>query len=315
MAQPIETFEHNGYTVNIYPSEFPENPRKEFDQFGTMVCFLRDYDVGDEHSFANQEDAVETLLTFHKPDLEDVTGESCECNYCSNEAVWSFNQNDYLACDEHREDLIYDLEQNEHHFYEPDNILIHQLHFNYRCEGVYIGNYESCDIETAEGFIYATGEDIAKNYGNCDPDRWMELVEAGFPISMLEKDWVDAANKLLKYEVKMYNQYLTGEVYWIEVTTPDGEHVDSMGGVYGYDYAMEEAWEDVVPPTKYVPPPKTIPVTPLTVQPSLERVLTRIDTINRQFFTGSLDLAELKDDVEVLRNLLNRMKEDPDEVS
>jgi hypothetical protein len=42
-----ETFDQNGYTVNIIRDEMPFNPRKEFDSLGTMVCWHSRYNLGD----------------------------------------------------------------------------------------------------------------------------------------------------------------------------------------------------------------------------------------------------------------------------
>jgi hypothetical protein len=44
----------------------------------------------------------------------------------------------------------------------------------------------------------------------------------------------------LKNEVETYDQYLTGDVWGVQVFE-DGEEVDSCWGFYGYDYAESEA--------------------------------------------------------------------------
>jgi hypothetical protein len=50
--------------------------------------------------------------------------------------------------------------------------------------------------------------------------------------------------ELLEYlegEVETYDQWSSGDVYWYNITAPNGEDVDSCGGFYGYDYCLEEA--------------------------------------------------------------------------
>ena len=44
--EPIESFEHNGYVVKIYPDEDGESPRA-WDNLGTMVCWHHRYNLGD----------------------------------------------------------------------------------------------------------------------------------------------------------------------------------------------------------------------------------------------------------------------------
>ena len=45
----IKETDVNGYTVTIHTDEDAQNPRKEFDNLGTMICFHRRYDLGDEY--------------------------------------------------------------------------------------------------------------------------------------------------------------------------------------------------------------------------------------------------------------------------
>lgn len=51
MSSPVRTFRHCNLTVNIYPNEGSENPRKESDPLGVMVCFHKRYDLEDEHGY------------------------------------------------------------------------------------------------------------------------------------------------------------------------------------------------------------------------------------------------------------------------
>jgi hypothetical protein len=46
--------EYKGYTINIVRDEYPESPR-EWDNLGTMICFHREYDLGDEHDLDIEE--------------------------------------------------------------------------------------------------------------------------------------------------------------------------------------------------------------------------------------------------------------------
>lgn len=45
----VESVEHNGYVIEIVPDENALDPRKEWDNFGTMICFHKRYNLGDSH--------------------------------------------------------------------------------------------------------------------------------------------------------------------------------------------------------------------------------------------------------------------------
>jgi hypothetical protein len=56
MTHEIERFNVGNVTVVITHDPDPLNPRKEFDNAGTMVCFHRRYALGDTHDFGTPDD-------------------------------------------------------------------------------------------------------------------------------------------------------------------------------------------------------------------------------------------------------------------
>jgi len=50
----IHTESYKGMTIKIHADELAESPR-EWENFGTMVCFHRRYDLGDKHSMTVEE--------------------------------------------------------------------------------------------------------------------------------------------------------------------------------------------------------------------------------------------------------------------
>jgi hypothetical protein len=54
METPIDVIKHKGYTIKVYTDNDPENPRN-WDNLGTMVCFHRRYNLGDEHGLSKDE--------------------------------------------------------------------------------------------------------------------------------------------------------------------------------------------------------------------------------------------------------------------
>jgi hypothetical protein len=55
----------------------------------------------------------------------------------------------------------------------------------------------------------------------------------------------EAARKYMVGEVEAYDTYLRGGVLQYDIESPEGDHIGSLCGIYGYDYALEQAKEEV----------------------------------------------------------------------
>jgi len=77
------------------------------------------------------------------------------------------------------------------------------------------------------GFIYTT------------PEKIRECLQ----VKRLTKKVLAKVDEILVNEVKVYDQYLTGDVWYYWVEDAEGERIDELGcgGFYGSDYALEEA--------------------------------------------------------------------------
>jgi hypothetical protein len=51
--------EDNGLSVSLIQDEDAQNPREDYDNFGTMVCFHRRYTLGDKHEFSTPDEFLE----------------------------------------------------------------------------------------------------------------------------------------------------------------------------------------------------------------------------------------------------------------
>lgn len=58
--EPLDVFEHKGLTVEIFPDHDAESPR-EWDNLGTLVCFHREYDLGDKTEFKTLDDVMKHI--------------------------------------------------------------------------------------------------------------------------------------------------------------------------------------------------------------------------------------------------------------
>jgi hypothetical protein len=59
----MNTINYKGFSINIIQDENPINPREEFDNFGTMICFHRRYILGDKHSYYNSETVLSEIVS------------------------------------------------------------------------------------------------------------------------------------------------------------------------------------------------------------------------------------------------------------
>ena len=78
------------------------------------------------------------------------------------------------------------------------------------------------------GWIYVEDDKARKELGITDERK-------------LTDEEVTHLFKVLHAETEEMDQYMSGEVYMLEIFTEDNEEVDTMGGVFGYDWACEFA--------------------------------------------------------------------------
>lgn len=87
------------------------------------------------------------------------------------------------------------------------------------------------------------------DFERCDPQGW-DWGQVGWAyvpkrspdLKGLGKEEAEReAERLIRSEVAVYAQYLEGDVWCVQIYDPEGEIVDSCGGYYGYEYALEEA--------------------------------------------------------------------------
>ena len=86
----------------------------------------------------------------------------------------------------------------------------------------------SCSWDSGQvGWIYVLPDKVKKEY---------QVTEITAAVR-------DTVVKCLTAEVKEYDQYLTGQVYWYSIEDAEGESVDSCSGLFGLEYARERARE------------------------------------------------------------------------
>lgn len=71
----IKKFEHKGITVKIFFDPDPPNPRTDYDNAGTMVCWHPRSKLGDKHSFRNVDEFKTSLVSDADPTFEECVAE------------------------------------------------------------------------------------------------------------------------------------------------------------------------------------------------------------------------------------------------
>lgn len=155
------TIKYKGYEIKILYDEDPLESPREWDNLGTMVCFHRRYNLGDDHGFHDSEDVRDFLRQYN--------------------------------C------IVLPL-----YLYDHSGITMSCAPF-------------SCPWDSGQvGIIYVEIEQVKKEWG------WKRLT----------KKRREKIEKLLRSEVKTYDDYLTGNIFGYQVER-FGEDIDSCWGYYG----------------------------------------------------------------------------------
>jgi len=174
-----EEITHKGITIRIQQDEDPMNPRSEFSNLGKMVCFHKQYNLGDKHNWQSE---------------------------------------DYAGWDE----MEAAIRKQEKVAVILPLFLMDHSGLSMRCSS---DTFRACDSAGWDwgqvGFIYVAREDVLKEYGK------------------VTRATLKQAEQVLRGEVEVYDQYLTGDI-WGYTVDPDGED-ESLWGMFGYEYCVQEA--------------------------------------------------------------------------
>jgi hypothetical protein len=208
----FRTIEHRGHKIEVHFDCDCEavNPR-ENDNVGTMVCWHRRANYGDEQPKCSPEDWFRAKLT-----------DWAEARRGISERI-DRNIDVFL---ERIED--WDLHQLMNRFVQ-NNMLVPIM--AYEDGGITIraynyGNFPDKQWDCGQlGFIYVSYEDILKNWGGKGKLPGVRAMKS--------------ARRCLEAEIEEYNSFLTGEVYGYKMFDPDGNETDSCWGFIG-------DWEEMV---------------------------------------------------------------------
>lgn len=211
------------YKLKVIRDEYPADPR-EWDNLGKMVCFHRRYDLGDEQPRCDPQEWLRSLACSLDNSLAErldywENGSSCKMSSA--------------AVDAKIEAAIWRV-------LDARAVVLPLYLYDHGGLSMSVGAF-SCPWDSGQvGWIYASREDVLKNYGG----------------KRLTAALRERAVLLLKGEVETYDQFLSGDVWgWAVYETdeecdcePDEEcnctrgatHVDSCWGCYGVAEALSE---------------------------------------------------------------------------
>lgn len=149
---PFKMIDNEGveYTLEIERWDYPDDPRRDYN-LCTMVCWHRDYKLGDEHDFDNPDEFMQHLYL-------DVTGKH-----------W---------CDDHEND---DWQSVYKALKETDLVLIKSINA-YEHGGITVSTSNSYPYNDrwdagVVGFIYVTKETIFRECGDITEENWKERAD------------------------------------------------------------------------------------------------------------------------------------------
>lgn len=193
---------YKGYKIVIDYDDSRLNPREEQDNTGTMICFHGRYKLGDEHSYSDPIALITDLTGLDDDDL----GQN--------------NPNDDLG-DGSKWRIVWE----PLYLYDHGGITMKTTPF-------------SCPWDSGQvGMIYVTYDKIMKDLGVKPETTLGSLTDKWVP----SKEIIEQYEKILKAEVKTYDQYLRGDVYGYAVYAPNTDRDDDTDDLW-QDTGEDECW-------------------------------------------------------------------------
>lgn len=219
MREAVEIYKlPRGRILTIYPDSDYPNPRKEWDgHLTTIFHWHRRYDLGTEISTDDTMErmhakAVESLLVASSMKLAEFGDLSIAIENMEELYERSYVSSEYMEKQKNRLARI----TANYAFILPLYIYDHS--------GITISTEAfSCPWDSGQcGFVVMLKKDFAENYSATFKGRWTAKQ-------------VKKAEEVMKGEVKLFDDYLTGEVYGYTIDDKEGAEEDSCWGFYGYD--------------------------------------------------------------------------------
>ena len=224
------TYEGERYCVHVHNDECPDNPRS-WGEPATMACFHRRYRLGDDVGTNDPEEFWRELVSEFVTDSELVAAVQAGAVYGMN--ATDYDDEQYMA-DDMREDLtIRNCQQLLEPYLEWLPLWLYDHSGITMSCGTRTYPYDDAWDSGCVGWIIMTKKTaLMERIGCCDASNWREKAIAD-----------------METEVKLYDQYLTGDVYGYTLLKEESDEwveEESIWGFYGDD-VMENGIADSVP--------------------------------------------------------------------
>lgn len=213
MSEHYHVEVYKGHRIVLEQDSTPPNPRKDYDNIGTMICFHRRYQLGDEHDHQRPID----LLVQLGVDEENLGA----------------NPTDDLG-DGSKLRIVWE----PLYLYDHSGITMKTTPF-------------SCPWDSGQvGIIYITYAQMARQYGvkESDEGTWVPTAEQIAEYEKILKSEVEVYDCYLRGEVLGYRIFSKNSDPTDDLTEDDDEYWadeedDSCWGFYGQDAALTAAKE------------------------------------------------------------------------
>lgn len=256
----------NRYCMHVHQDEIPDDPRENCEPLTTMACWHRRRNLGDDIGNLEPDVFWQKLVEDNVPE-EFITAAAIAGEIGSISV--SANADDPKLYDIRIDGELHEENMGVPESYIPRYILndlsiqdFQKLLHPY-AEWLPIWGYEHGGIAISCGVRVYPFSDVWDSGQLGVIIALKDRILSEFPLDPNDDDtWRKKADEIMQTDVKEYNQYLTGEVYWIQIFkfvddgTEDGgwDEIDGCSGFYGDDpvengivdaagYGLKEALE------------------------------------------------------------------------
>jgi hypothetical protein len=212
----VEEFTVGRCRVKIEHDPDPKSPR-DWDNLGTMVCWHRRYNLGDEQPKCDPNRYLEELAGPGVSELSERVDRILDCRLTDRRRARVERILEKAIARELNEGFV----RLPLYLYDHSGITMSTGAF-------------SCPWDSGQvGFIYVSLVKVRNEVSQPGAEWDTEFTRHDGVKETLRQ----YAERVLTIEVETYDQYLTGQVYGYVVEDEDGEHLDSCGGFYD-DYKL-----------------------------------------------------------------------------
>ncbi len=252
------------YRIHVEIDTYSDSPR-EWSNVSRMVCWHRNYSLGDEHNYTSPEDFLNNLVRENIKEATIInfvkrkkTSNGLELRYNRSEKLWELwgfayrslfgeKHEPKFQCLESIYPLNYLLDdiveamsfEDKWKLLERHAGIIHLPLYLYDHSGITMNTTGfSCKWDSGQvGYAYVSKEDIYK-------EGIRAKGKSGRYVKTTDRNWKNAAHAVIEDEVSTYDMYLKNEVYGyiVDKQLEDGsweELHDSCWGFYSENYGDE----------------------------------------------------------------------------